>query len=110
MEKLINVLLAIWNWYENTTVREGDPEEIAGLKRCELGMVKTSACFLVAEIAYVWLESPVPNKASVLASSLMQIALSLQQGLAFVMAGLAVAFACYFVKAIYLHRIVSGYD
>ncbi len=106
MEKIINLFIGILNWYENTTVRKGDPDEIAGLKRCERGMVKTSASFLLVGILYVWIESAIPQISGAVVTVLGPLIALLIQGVAYAMVALAIGFIWYFAKAMYLFRVI----
>lgn len=84
MEKLINILLGISNWYENTTVRAHDPIEIADLKVCERRVVGAFilAIFFAGLSAFV--AAKIPSQGDV-------FALVLAPALSYISKGLALA-------------------
>ena len=106
MEKLINILFGILNWYEGTLVRADDPVEIADMKMCERRAVGT---FFLG-IAFAGLSTIIPGnipQGDKLGLALAPLFSYLDKGLT--LASLAAIVACiYFVgRGLYRYFLIS---
>lgn len=62
MEKLVNIIFEIINWYENTAVRKDDPSEIAELKIYQRRAVATGCLVVVLAGVAMFVDSTGPEK------------------------------------------------
>ncbi|PFH09730.1 hypothetical protein BCF11_2132 [Collimonas sp. PA-H2] len=61
MEKLVNIIFEIINWYENTAVRKDDPSEIADLKIYQRRAVATGCLVAVLAGLSMFVDSTAPE-------------------------------------------------
>ncbi|RWA52096.1 hypothetical protein AU476_19220 [Cupriavidus sp. UYMSc13B] len=61
MEKLIDVVIAIGNWWDNTTPRDLDPDELVTLKRSERFSALYSVVSLILFVIALSVERDVPE-------------------------------------------------
>lgn len=112
MEKLINLVMDIFNWYENTTVRRDDPFEIADIKKSERGLVKTfiyavGIVFLMLLVDAKMTSENSSKAASIVLGPLLSQAATL---LSCALIGAIGAFMYYLIRYIHRYRSLGYYD
>lgn len=111
MEKLLNLIIDICNWYENTTVRRDDPIEVADIKKSERGLVRTSIYAVFIVFLMVLIDSKLTLVSSKTASMvivpfLSQVAIALSWALL----ATALVFMYYLIRIIYCYPNIGHYD
>lgn len=101
MEKIINLLFGIFNWYENTTARRNDPKEIKDLKRCERRAAGSLLLTILLAAIHLWLVNQMPSQGNPFALALMPVFAYITAGLAFASATMAAISIYYLGKGIY---------
>ena len=111
MEKLLNLIMEICNWYENTTVRRDDPFEIADIKKSERGLVRTSI-YAIGIVFFIFIVDTKITQMNSSAVSMVMAPLLSQVAtvLSWALIGAMGAFIYYLIRYIYLYRSIGRYD
>lgn len=110
MEKLINLVMDIFNWYENTTVRRDDPFEIADIKKSERGLVRTFI-YAVGIVFLIFLVDTKMTSVNSKAASMVLVPILSQAATALSWALIVAigAFMYYLIRYIYRYRSLGHY-
>lgn len=105
MEKLINLLLGILNWYENTRVRAHDPDEIADMKVCERRVIGTFILAIFFAGLSMLAAAKIPSQGGIFALAFAPILSYASQG--FALAGLAAIIGCFYYAGRGIYRYIQ---
>lgn len=103
MEKLLNLLFAVVCWYENTTVRRSDPDEMKDFKRCERGTAVYIVLTGVFSMLYLWLANQLPFQGGPVIQALTPLFMYITYGAAWLAVGSALTAFYYLGKSIYTY-------